>query len=103
MQEWLTLTEAAEHFNCHYVTLLRNWPHIPDTDKVKVGTQKFVWGDTRWRPNRRGRPVKTYGGKTLDPKIRKALPDCPHDLSTVPRNQREIWLARIDSIIEGTT
>ncbi len=98
---WLTLTEAAEHFGCVYITLLRNWPVIPRDDRRKHGRSKFVWSGTRWRPNRMGRPTKTYGGRTLLAKVREALPDCPHDLSTLAHPQREAWMGKIDAVLEG--
>ena len=103
MQQWLSLREAADFFGCHYSTLLRNWPKIPKTDRVKTGTQKWIWGGTSWRPNgKAGRPVTTYGGRTTLPQVREALPGCPHDLSTVTADKRELWMAKVDAVLESS-
>ena len=98
--EMLTLAEAAAFFGCHLMTLYRNWPLIPAEDRITVGSQKFISRHTKWRPNTPGRPISTYGGRTLDPAVRAALPDCPHDLSRLTPIQREVWIARIDALQE---
>jgi len=98
--EWLTLQEAADRFGCHYNTMYRNWSRLPEADRMKHGTQKFVSSTTRWRPFKRGRACRSYKGLTLHPKVREALPNCPYSFVGLPPHIQEAWMARIDAVLE---
>lgn len=99
---WMTLVQAAEKWGCHRNTVYRNWPKVPKEERLRHNGALYIWRHTKFRPQRgSGHPPVTYYGMTKKKRVRDAYPNMPTDLSALPPQKREIWLALIDAAVES--